>query len=414
MVALSDLLRYANLPFTFSLDRNAAIVASKSGSDSYSVAEMSDGERNALLLAAEVLTVPSGTLILIDEPELHLHRSIISSLLTGLFSNRSDCMFVISTHEVMLPIENPASKILLVRGCTYQNGKATAWDVDLVDSPFEIDEDLKKDVLGARRDVVFVEGERGSLDMPLYSLILPNVSIIPRGTRKNVEDAVRSIRAAEELHWIRAYGIVDNDGQNTDGMEGLTRQGIYPIDAYSVESIYYDSKIQEKVARRRSKLTGDDASSRIRRAKDLALEAVKSHIDNLAELKAERKLREEMLKLLPNRKTSSLRQPIHIDLDAPSVLECEQKALSAAIDRGDLDTIIRRYPIRQTGVLSRISKSLGFDNKEEYQRAVLQLLKDDNTVLMYVRGLLGDAVGHIMGPAELTTTISEPLSKTPH
>ena len=52
----------------------------------------------------------------------------------------------------------------------------------------------------------------------------------------------------EELHWIRAYGIVDNDGQNTDGMEGLTRQGIgYPIDAYSVESIYYDSKIQEKV-----------------------------------------------------------------------------------------------------------------------------------------------------------------------
>ena len=78
-------------------------MASKSGSDSYSVAEMSDGERNALLLAAEVLTVPSGTLILIDEPELHLHRSIISSLLTGLFSNRSDCMFVISTHEVMLP-----------------------------------------------------------------------------------------------------------------------------------------------------------------------------------------------------------------------------------------------------------------------------------------------------------------------
>ncbi len=94
LVALSDLLRYANLPFTFSLDRNAAIVASKSGSDSYSVAEMSDGERNALLLAAEVLTVPSGTLILIDEPELHLHRSIISSLLTGLFSNRSDCIRV--------------------------------------------------------------------------------------------------------------------------------------------------------------------------------------------------------------------------------------------------------------------------------------------------------------------------------
>ena len=68
LVVLSGLLTDANLPFEFSVDKNATIVATKSGLESYSAAEMSDGERNALLLAAEVLTVQAGTLILIDEP----------------------------------------------------------------------------------------------------------------------------------------------------------------------------------------------------------------------------------------------------------------------------------------------------------------------------------------------------------
>ena len=159
LVTLSNLLINASLPFEFSVDRNATILATKFGTEPYSAAEMSDGERNALLLTAEVLTVQPGTLILIDEPELHLHRSIVSPLLNGLFSMRQDCMFVISTHELALPLDNPASKTLLVRSCTYQGRTAVSWDVDLVNSPPEIDEDLKRDVLGARRTVVFVEGE---------------------------------------------------------------------------------------------------------------------------------------------------------------------------------------------------------------------------------------------------------------
>ena len=88
LVALSGLLTNANLLFEFSVDRNATIVVTKAGLEPYSVAEMSDGERNALLLAEEVLTVPADTLILIDEPVQHLHRSIVSPLLNGLFSKR--------------------------------------------------------------------------------------------------------------------------------------------------------------------------------------------------------------------------------------------------------------------------------------------------------------------------------------
>ena len=389
LVALSGLLSNANLPFEFSIDRNATIVATKSGSEPYSAAEMSDGERNALLLAAEILTVQPGTLILIDEPELHLHRSIVSPLLRGLFSKRPDCMFVVSTHELTLPLDNPVSKILLVRGCTYQNGSAVGWDVDLVNSPLEIDEDLKTDVLGARRTVVFVEGEKSGLDMPLYSLITPCASVIARGARKSVEDAVKSIRASNALHWVKAYGIVDRDGRNADDVEKLREEGIYTIEVYSVESIYFDQKVQEEVAERRTNLTGDDVSSRLLPAKNAALNAIKNSAEHLAQLGAGRKLREEMLKHLPNPKTSPLDQPIHIDLDAPGKLQQEKEVLSELIDGGDLDAIIRQYPIRRTGALDRISKHLGFDDESEYARAVIQLLKDEEDMLKHVRDLIG-------------------------
>lgn len=167
---INELLRLSNIPIEIDVRENEQVVASKSGSAPYSIAELSDGERNALLIAANVLTVKEGTLILIDEPERHLHRSIISPLLTMLFAKRSDCAFVVSTHEVMLPLDNPSARTLLLRGCNYTGSSATAWDADLVLPEAEIDDELRKDILGARRKLLFVEGAEQSLDKPLYSL----------------------------------------------------------------------------------------------------------------------------------------------------------------------------------------------------------------------------------------------------
>ena len=386
---LNELLTFANLPISISLGDNDEVLATKHNSEPYSIAEASDGERNVILIAAEVLTVSPGTLVLIDEPERHLHRSIISSLLIGLFSERTDCTFVISTHDVNLALDSPTSQALLVRGCTYQGKTVINWDADLVAANNVIDEELNKQILGSRRDVIFVEGETGSLDMPLYSLIFPNVSVIPKGSRKNVEDAVSSIRGSEQLHWIRAYGIVDSDGQETSKGGQPAGTGIYPIDAYSVESIYYDFKIQEEVAKRRTNLTGDDVSSRLEPARAAALAAIKDNVENLSERTTERKLREEIFKRLPTRKSSPFEDPLVIHLDAPGILAKERESLEGTLAHNDLATIIRRFPVRETPALARIADQLGFDNRKEYEKAVLQLLRDDEEMLEYVRGLLG-------------------------
>ena len=70
---------------------------------SFGIEQMSDGERNAMIMASQVITAERGCVLLIDEPERHFHRAIIVPFLKALFKHREDCVFIISTHEVALP-----------------------------------------------------------------------------------------------------------------------------------------------------------------------------------------------------------------------------------------------------------------------------------------------------------------------
>ena len=153
-------MRLSNIPIEISLEEKQKIMARCKGGPPYSVAELSDGERNAFLIAADVLTAGPESLILIDEPERHLHRSIIAPLLTLLFAERQNCAFIISTHEVMLPLDHPHARTLLVRSCEYQQSQADSWTADLLDTDARIDDDLKRDILGARKKILFVERNR--------------------------------------------------------------------------------------------------------------------------------------------------------------------------------------------------------------------------------------------------------------
>ena len=56
--------------------------------------EMSDGERVALYLMGQCLCAPPGSILVIDEPEIHLHTSIMQSLWDKLEEAKPDCLFV--------------------------------------------------------------------------------------------------------------------------------------------------------------------------------------------------------------------------------------------------------------------------------------------------------------------------------
>ena len=55
------------------------VIDSLNGTE-YHGKEMSDGERVALYLMWQCLVAPKNSILIIDEPEIHLHTSIMQSL----------------------------------------------------------------------------------------------------------------------------------------------------------------------------------------------------------------------------------------------------------------------------------------------------------------------------------------------
>lgn len=67
------------LPHT-RIDLSGNEVYAIGGNNRYHGKEMSDGERVILYMITQVLTVKQNTLMIIDEPELHMHKSIVNKL----------------------------------------------------------------------------------------------------------------------------------------------------------------------------------------------------------------------------------------------------------------------------------------------------------------------------------------------
>ncbi|MTK53623.1 AAA family ATPase [Paludibacter sp.] len=385
--AINELLAISNIPITITLGREEHLFASKNGCEPYSIAELSDGERNALLICADVLTTEPNRLIIIDEPERHLHRSIISPLLTSLFHKRRDCVFVISTHDVFLPVDHYESQVLLLRSCNWNGKNIKDWDADLISDTAKIPDSVKLDILGAKRNILFVEGEYESLDRQIYQLIFPNVTVIPQGSCNKVEKAVEGIKGTVELHWINAYGLIDSDDRTRDQIQTLHSKGIAALKSYSVESLYYNLDIVKKVAKRLSEVTGMDENELYAKATSEIINNLRPHKERLCSRLCEKQVRNKVMTILPKHKDIAQKRIFQYALDLKEVIEKEEALFEKLIAENNLNGLISRYPIRETPVLTKIATGLGL-TRDKYECAVRKLIIDDKETKEFYKTLL--------------------------
>ena len=181
--------------------------------------------------------------------------------MSALFHKRSDCAFLVSTHETHLPLDNPVAAVLLVRGCRWNGDEVVGWDTNFLNNSESIPRDVLQSILGARRTVLFVEGESESLDRQIYQIMFPDITVLPKGSCTEVERAVAGIRSTEKQHWIQAFGLIDADNRTAAQVTDLQARHVYPLPYYSVESLYYHSTMVNRIATRQSAVTGEDAKS---------------------------------------------------------------------------------------------------------------------------------------------------------
>jgi hypothetical protein len=400
---LNELLKAGNLAINIEIAPEDKINATKGDLPPYGIHKLSDGERSAILIGSTIITAPQHSLFIIDEPERHLHRSIIVPLLAQAFAVRPDCAYIISTHDVGLPTELPNSKVILVRGCgQFEADSPREWDVDIVDDAEKLPESLKLDILGARRNILFVEGTWDSLDAPLYSILFPNFSVIPKNTCRDVEASVDSLRGARDYHWLNVYGIVDGDGMSKAQREQRKDRGIYALTSYSLESLYYHPSIQKLAMERFDAATGSPAGRKLQDAMTKALECIPQQSERLISRLAARAVRDSLWQQIPVDEPSLLAAPIVVSADGPTLLKDEDILLSSLLSKSDLKKIVERYPLRETQALTVIAKTLGFANRRQYESTVRSLLLEDVAARKLIEQCFGDLISDLRKAALIT------------
>ena len=369
----------------------------RNSGQTFDIARMSDGETDAFLIAVEVLTAKPGTVLLIDEPERHLHRSVIRPFLSALLECRDDCAFVVSTHDVDLPVANPDARVLMVGSCEWEGNEPGAWDVKLLEPNGGLPDDLNLAILGAREKILFVEGGAGSLDLPLYGALFPNLLVVPKGGFRDVQEAVKGLRASCELHRVEAYGLIDRDNRDEEKVRKLEEDGVFALEVVSAEALYYCSHSIAAVAAGRAESLGRGADELIRSAKEKALGSIGEDgvAEEMAARKCEGRARDEALSRLGWKRI--MENPAsEICIKVGSGYEEELCRFNELVDEGKLDDLVARYPLRKSGAFDAIAKALECSGRKEYERTVLSMVQKDRCLSQAIRkriGPLADRLG---------------------
>lgn len=219
----------------------------------YNSSEMSDGERVIFYLIGQCLAAPENGIIVIDEPELHLHKSVQIPLWNEIEKLRSDCLFVYLTHDVDFASAKENSKKIWLKSFDGQN-----WQWEEISEDKNLPNELIIEILGSRKPIVFVEGENGSFDVGLYREILSDFLVIPRGSCTQVIQSVKALKANDQLHHLEVYGIIDRDRRPQHEVDGLEKDSIFVLKVAEVENLFCTKEILEIVSDRLARNSQED------------------------------------------------------------------------------------------------------------------------------------------------------------
>lgn len=200
----------------------------------YNGAEMSDGERVGLYLITQCLCLPKETTIIIDEPEIHLHRSIMNRLWAEIEKEREDCFFIYITHDTQFAANHKQTDKIWVKSFDGEN-----WELEKIeDKSSGLPEELLLDIMGNRKKVLFVEGKATSYDTRLYSEIYHDYYVVPCGGCSTVINLTKAMKNTPQLHNLECFGIIDRDYRTDNEIKTLKKNNIYTLDVAEVENLF--------------------------------------------------------------------------------------------------------------------------------------------------------------------------------
>lgn len=357
--------------------------------DTYKASEMSDGERAIFYLIGQVLVADRDSMLIIDEPELHVHRSIMATLWDELEAARPDCAFVFITHDLEFAATRAGKKYIL---SDYRSDPY--WDIQEVPEESEFGEEITTLILGSRRSILFVEGESNSLDIAMYRCCYPTWTIIPRGSCAEVIHATVTMRRNASLSRLKCCGIVDADYYEQDDRDYLSRLGIAILPVAEIENVVLLPEVARAILRVEG-YRGEESEDMLERLIDAVLERVESpeEMERLGVRYCKRRVDREL-------KSSDYREAVTVgqleeriksrieQLNVRAMADGVTRKLRTAIDARNLEEVL--VYCDDKALLALAASHLKKCRKVEFVEWLTRILRDDteNRVAVAVRGQL--------------------------
>lgn len=327
------------------------------GGKIYSSSEMSDGERVIFYLIGQCLAAPNNGIIVIDEPELHLHKSVQTSLWAEIERLRPDCLFVYLTHDVDFAAAKEGSKRIWLKSFDGQ-----VWDWEELQEDSNLPGDLLIEVLGSRKPVVFVEGDNGSHDVALYRAILPSFLVIPRGSCSQVILSVKALKANTQLHHLQVYGIIDRDRRVPVEIQKLEDDSIFVLAVAEVENLFCVKEILQIVSQRLAR----DANADFQAVSDTIFSRLQGELETQVSLQVASEIKFQLNRFDEKQKgtaalTSAL-QSLANGIDVGGIYSQTLAEFNAAISSKDFESLLSLY--NRKSLSSQASGALGLKNGE--------------------------------------------------
>jgi ABC-type dipeptide/oligopeptide/nickel transport system ATPase component len=358
------------LPHRKLVIKDAKITVSSAGGNIYQGREMSDGERVALYLMAQCLCVPKDSVVIIDEPEIHLHKSLMSKLWSQLEESQPDCLFIYITHDIDFAASRVGARKIWIK-----NYNGMQWEWDEVPKAEGLPASILLEVLGSRKKILFVEGDKGSLDCKIYQAIYPNYLIMPRGSCAKVIESTRVMRDNPLLNHVEAFGIIDVDYRSEKEVNSLKDSGIFVLNVAEIENIFCVPEILEVVAKVLAKKPEDV----FQEASIFVIDALSKELE---EQTSKRSVREIEFKLhLDNKKIKNkieLSQAfgsLAKSISADEIYDKNYQLYETVIAEKDYKRALLLY--NNKGLSKRISSPLGLKSGE-YRDFVVRLLSTEH------------------------------------
>lgn len=343
----------------------------KNNDEIYKAGLMSDGERVCLYLIAQCLITPNDHIIVIDEPEIHLHTSIMKRLWDEIEKFCPNKTFVYITHDLKFATSRKTATKIWTK--SYDgHGK---WELSVIDSNEDIPEPLFLEILGTRNPVLFVEGDKSSYDIAIYKEVYSNYHVIACHNCQKVIELTKAFNneKVKALHNYDVKGFVDHDFLSKEEIESFKIQNIYPIEVSEVENLF----LIEPLIKLAANQIGENPDETFTKVSSFLFEKMATDQFLIINAICVKEIRHQL-----NGFTSGGQSEIDIQADLEKLLsridthsiytQIETK-ISNIIAQKDYKSMIMLY--NNKGLCKQVSGLIGF--KKPYPQIILDLLKGE-------------------------------------